>query len=115
MPILEVEVVGDCEDGAAKAIADAVAAAFADEEWSVWVRLRRLLPEDYAESGGGSFEPVFVSVLSLSFREGEQMRATLMRIAVAVAGACGRPLENVHVVYESAAHGRLALGGKMVE
>lgn len=114
MPILEVEVVGECGE-VAKAVADAVAAEFADERWKVWVRLRRLDARDYAESHEGPHTPVFVSVLSLSFREGELMAATMCRIATAVAGAVGRPLENVHVVYEPAARGRLAFGGEMVE
>ena len=106
---------GDCATGTAKAIADAVAKEFEDERWKVWVRLRRLDARDYAESEGGAYTPVFVSVLSLSFREGELMATTLWRIATAVAGAIGRPLENVHVVYEPAARGRLAFGGEMVE
>jgi phenylpyruvate tautomerase PptA (4-oxalocrotonate tautomerase family) len=114
MPILEVEIVGECGE-VAKAVADAVAREFADEEWKVWVRLRRLDPRDYAESEGGSYEPVFVSVLSLSFREGERMATTMRRIATAVAAAVGRPLENVHVTYEPAARGRLAFGGEMAE
>jgi hypothetical protein len=57
MPILEVEVVGECGE-VAKGIADAVAAEFADEEWRVWVRLRRLDAKDYAESEGGAYTPV---------------------------------------------------------
>lgn len=114
MPILEVEVVGECGD-VAKPLADAVAKEFEDERWKVWVRLRRLDAADYAESHEGPHQPVFVSVLSMSFRESELMATTMRRIATAVAGAVGRPLENTHVTYEPAARGRLAFGGEMVE
>ena len=42
------------------------------------MRLRRLPPEDYAESEGGSFEPVFVSVLSSPAMPAPELIAALL-------------------------------------
>ncbi len=116
MPILEVEIVGapETSDGLAARIAVAAGEAL-DKPGGTWVRLRRLEPADYAESDGGppaGVAPVFVRVLERAAPD--DLDARVERLTDAVAAACGRPAENVHVLYEPPAAGRMAFGGRLV-
>jgi hypothetical protein len=117
MPILEVEVVGvpEAPGGLAGVLADEAARALASPG-RTWVRLR-VLPEDrYAEDGGGppaGVRPVFVRVLRAELPARETLESEALLLAEAVARACRRPVENVHVLYEPPARGRVAFGGKL--
>ena len=131
MPILDVEIVSEAEGSAhgaagaddaleptlAQRLADGVAAAWGLGPEDVWVRLRVLPSHRYAESGGTAegVRPVFVSVLRARVPHGERLGADVVSLARAVAKATGRGVENVHVLHEPAAAGRLAFGGRLVE
>jgi phenylpyruvate tautomerase PptA (4-oxalocrotonate tautomerase family) len=119
MPILDVELVGPVPDailhGLARRIADAAGAALEAEPGGTWVKLRCLAPDEYAESGGlpDGVLPVFVSVLLGAPPDGEARAEQVRRVTRAVAEACGRPAANVHVLYQPAAAGRIAFGGRL--
>ena len=121
MPILIVEIVtGPGErvpEGTAAAIADAAAAALGTPPGRTWVRLHVLAGGAYAEDGGGpptGVRPVFVQVLKASVSAQPELEQEISALAAAVARACHRPVENIHIVYEPAAAGRIAFGGKLV-
>ena len=121
MPILNVEIVGEPEVGGerslAQRIADAAGGIFDSPPRGTWVRVQVLPPERYAENDGaeGGVRPVFVHVVKRSVPADKALRAEVAALTVAVATACGRPAENVHVCYEVAAAGRQAFGGTLVD
>jgi phenylpyruvate tautomerase PptA (4-oxalocrotonate tautomerase family) len=119
MPILDVEVVGDVppmvREGLAQRLADAAGEALASRPQGTWVKLRFLDPPAYAENGGaaGGVRPVFVRVLQHTPPSGEARAEEAARLTRAVARACGREPEHVHLLYEAAARGRIAFGGEL--
>jgi phenylpyruvate tautomerase PptA (4-oxalocrotonate tautomerase family) len=121
VPILDIELVGPIDgvsaDGLAARLADATAAVLdPDRPRGTWVRVRHLSRDDYAENAGGPVEgtlPVFVSVLMAAPPDAEQLEHEVHALTEAVADACGRSAEHVHVLYEPAAAGRIAFGGAL--
>jgi phenylpyruvate tautomerase PptA (4-oxalocrotonate tautomerase family) len=121
MPILEIEMVtadaAEPAEGQAAALAGACAKVFDSPEGRTWVRLRTLPRAHYAENGGGppdGVQPVFVSVLKSSPPYGDHRQNEAKKLAEAVAFVLERPPENVHIVYEPAAKGRIAYGGNLL-
>jgi phenylpyruvate tautomerase PptA (4-oxalocrotonate tautomerase family) len=120
MPILDVEiVVGETESTSAlsAAVADGAARVFGSSPGNTWVRLRELPRDRYAENGGGpdpTTRPVFVSVLKAELPAEPQLAEEVAALAREIAAACNRPVENVHVIYEPAAAGRVAFGGRLL-
>lgn len=122
MPILDVRLVGAIPSGEprdlARRIADAAAAVFESRPQGTWVLLD-FVPEDaYAENAGGSplgVRPVIVSILEAEPPVGADRALQAARLARAIAGACGRSEENVHLIYEASARGRVAFGGRIVD
>ena len=122
MPILEVEIVlrpGEVVDvSLPNVIADATAGALGSRPGGTWVRLRTLSHEHYAEDTGGpplGVYPIFVSVLKADVPPPDQLAAEVSRLTQAIAQACDRPAENVHILYQPPARGRIAFGGRLVE
>jgi phenylpyruvate tautomerase PptA (4-oxalocrotonate tautomerase family) len=112
MPILRVEVVAAVlPAGLAQRIADGAASALGTAPGRTWVRLRCLAPEDYAENGADSegLAPVFVELLLR--RPLTEGRATLSALTDAVAEACERPRDRVHILLLPPAAGRMSFGG----
>lgn len=121
MPILDVEVVlapgEDLPPGLAAVLADYAAAVFHSAPGETWVKLRPLAADGYAENSGGpdaGVRPVFVSVLRARWPNPEHRAVELRQLTDAVARACGRPAEHVHVSYAPEAAGRAALGGRLL-
>ena len=121
MPILNVEIVGEAdaagEDSLAQRIADAAGGIFGSPPRGTWVRVRILPARRYAENEGAEpgVHPVFVHVVKRSVPPEEELRAEVAALTEAIAAACERPAENVHVCYEVAAAGRQAFGGTLVD
>jgi len=119
MPILEVEIVLQSSEvlppNLARELADQAAAVFDAGPGTTWVRLRELPAHNYAENGGtpAGVSPVFVSVLKRSLLPLEERRVEAARLAVVIAALCGRPPENVHILYLPVAAGRMAFGGEL--
>jgi hypothetical protein len=121
MPILDVEIVmpagGEIDDSLAARLADLAGEVFGSVAGQTWVRLRPLARDRYAENGGGPPEgvlPVFVDLLLADPPQGGELRSQVHRLTLAIAKACQRPPENVHLFYRAAARGRVAFGGKLV-
>ncbi len=122
MPIFDVQLIGpvpgDVRTGLARRIADASGEALGSPPQRAWVRLRILSAEDYAENAGGpppGVHPVLVSVLQASPSQGAALAEEAARLTRAIAGACRRPAENVHLIYEPPAKGRISFGGSLLE
>jgi phenylpyruvate tautomerase PptA (4-oxalocrotonate tautomerase family) len=122
MPILDVLVVGEppaaVRDDLARRIAEAAAAVLESRPQGTWVHVRVVPPADHAENAGGpdpGVAPVFVRILLRELPARDVLREQASRLAAAVAAACARPAEHVHLIYEPAALGRVAFGGRLVE
>lgn len=121
MPILQVEIVGKPAAGAAglaRRIADAAAVVLKAPPGRVWVRLRFLPRANYAECGGpvpAGIKPVFVNLLKARLGPQKALLKEARALAVAIAKACARPVENVHIFYDPPAIGRAAFGGELLE
>ena len=117
MPILDVEIVtafGETlDEGLARALADLAGEVFGSEPGRTWVRLRQLPESHYAENDAVSVLPVFVSVLLRDLPAGGALRAQAHLLAAGIGEACGRPAENVHILYQPKASGRIAFGGDL--
>ena len=120
MPIVDVEIVGPLAEaaraGLAQRIADAIGVALNSRPQGTWVKVRFLDDGAYAESGAGPPEgakPVFVSVQLAELPAGDVLSQQALQLATAVAEACGRSSESVHIVFEPAALGRVAFGGHL--
>jgi phenylpyruvate tautomerase PptA (4-oxalocrotonate tautomerase family) len=117
MPIIDVEIVSEATlaDGLAQAVADAAGAVLGAPPGETWVRLRRIEPALYAESGGTppDLEPVLVTIVMGRRPDGDRLPGIVTRLTGAVADATGRPAENVHLVFEPDGIGRVAFGGRL--
>ena len=120
MPILDVELVGPVPErvrsGLARRIADGAGEALGSRPQGTWVKLRFLPVEAYAENAGGppaGAQPVLVSVLQAEPPRGDELSEQASRLTAAIAEACSRPHENVHIVFEPPAAGRISFGGRL--
>lgn len=113
MPIVDVEWVS-ADDGPpelARAIADAAGRVFGSAPGATWVRLRPLAAGAYAENETAAApRAVFVRVLARRASIEDRGRCA-SALAAAVAACLARPVENVHVIFEPEADGRVFFGG----
>lgn len=121
MPILEVQIVlrpgEELPPNLASAIADAAAPVFGAPPGNTWVLVKTLPASAYAEDSSSPVEgisPVFVSVLKARRGTTEKLREEALRLTQAIAAACHRPPENVHIPYEPEGVGRISFGGQLV-
>ncbi|MBI5623977.1 MAG: hypothetical protein HY924_09380 [Elusimicrobia bacterium] len=121
MPILEVEIVLDHNEallpGLSQRLADAAGKALGVPPGYAWVRLRALPRKQYAESGSPvpkKIKPVFVSLMKSRLGSTAELRKECAKLCRALAKACGRPKENVHIIYLPEAAGRMSFGGKLM-
>lgn len=121
MPILEVELVlrpdEQLSGDLTASIANAAAEVFRSRPGRTWVKLRTLAPEAYAEDADGlplEVYPVFVSVLKAEIPPADELATEIAGLTRAIAAACDRPSQNVHIRYEPAVSGRMAFGGRLV-
>ncbi|MCM2327360.1 MAG: hypothetical protein NDI88_05690 [Lysobacter sp.] len=120
MPIFDIEIATRPDETVAPALAsdlaDALGAVMDAAPGKVWVRLRTLGPDGYAENLSGTARPfpVFVTLTASAPPEGERLDHVVRQVTDAVAHHARRPAENVHVLVQPAARGRIAFGGKLV-
>lgn len=121
MPLVEAEIVlrpGETlTSNLAGRLADACAEAMGEPPGRTWVRVRGLSPDAYAEDHGGPPEgvhPVFLTVVKARPPVAEELQREVAGLTQAIAEVCGRPPENVHILYEPKAAGRIAFGGEVV-
>ena len=122
MPIVDVEIVGLLVDvaraGLVQRIANAIGAALNSQPQGTWVKVRFLDDGAYAENDADlpvGEQPVFVSVLLAELPDRQVLSEQALQLATAVANACGRSSESVHILFEPAAIGRIAFGGHLQE
>lgn len=118
MPIVDLELVIASEDGDAlprekiSMLADSLGMIFGSPPAGTWLRVRYLPDSRYAENDPSRSEyPVFVTVLKARIADPDGLAEEMRQVAGAVARAVGRPEENVHVLYEPDAAGRIGFGG----
>jgi phenylpyruvate tautomerase PptA (4-oxalocrotonate tautomerase family) len=121
MPVLDVEVVVQPDEILPGDLAGRIAAGagevFGAAPGTTWVKLHRLPAADYAENGtepDAGVHPVFVTVLKARLPEPAALQVEVTALTQVIAAACGRPPENVHVLYQPAGAGRVAFGGRLV-
>lgn len=122
MPIIRVEIVAPPDeplpDRLAARLADGLAALWASPPQGTWVHVSVLDVHHYAENDGGPLPgvaPVFVTVLQARLAAPQQLRTEASAIAGIVAACCARPMEQIHVIFEPPAAGRIAFGGELLE
>lgn len=119
VPIIDVELVGEARVTAelSQRLADVLGEALSSRRGGAWVRVRQLAADHYAENGGleEGVLPVFVTVLERNPPTGPDLVDRIRRITTGVAAVTGRDPDHVHVLYDAAAAGRLAFGGRLVE
>ncbi|MBK6982540.1 MAG: hypothetical protein IPH30_14260 [Betaproteobacteria bacterium] len=119
MPIFDIEIAtrhGETlAPRLANDLADALGAVLGADAGKVWVRLRALAPEAYAENLEGADRPypVFVELTASAPPQGEHLDHVVQQVGEAVAHLADRSPENVHVLVQPAAKGRIAFGGKV--
>lgn len=121
MPILEVEIVTShgesLQPGLAQQLADAAGDVFGTPPGRTWARLRTLSRDQYAENRAAvliDIQPVFVTVLKSRACGTAELKGETAKLCEALAQACGRPKENVHILYLPEAAGRMSFGGELV-
>ena len=122
MPILEVEMVCDntrpFEPEWAQRIADLAGGVFETARGQTWVKMRKLEHTGYAENGVAASEtpsPVFVHVMKKRMGDPEEIQDEVKKLSKGIAEILGKPLENVHIIFDRDAVGRIAFGGEFVE
>ncbi|MDH5265714.1 MAG: hypothetical protein OEX21_13280 [Betaproteobacteria bacterium] len=121
MPIFDIEIVARHGEAfrptLANDLSDALGSVLEAAPGKVWVRLRTLGPEGYAENqcGDGRPFPVFVTLTASAPPLGEHLDHVVRQATDAVARLTGRPAENVHMLVQPAAMGRIAFGGKVTK
>jgi len=119
MPILHVEVVGNSEDFSpdlAQDLADEVGNVLQSRPQGTWVKLQFLNAAAYAENSGAiEGLPIIVSLNQAEPPTGDALKRQVASLAQAIAQVAGRPVENVHIIVEPAAKGRIAFGGNLLE
>jgi phenylpyruvate tautomerase PptA (4-oxalocrotonate tautomerase family) len=100
-----------------QSLADALGELFGSQPSGTWVRARQQQRAYYAENMiefSPDMRPVIVEVLKSELDAGKNLAIEAAAICAVVAQIMGRRTENVHVIYEPAARGRVAFGGQLV-
>ena len=122
MPILDIEIIAS--DSAlglpanlTQSLADEAAQIFGSPQEMVWVKVRVIPSDQYAENGGKpeGVYPVFVTVLKSRVPKGSALENEITGLTQVIANALNCPVENVHIFYQPDGAGRVAFGGKLVE
>lgn len=119
MPILNIEIIGPVEErlmnGLAARLADLAGAALNSRPQGTWVKLHFIPSAHYAENNGGppmGVWPVMVNLVQASVPQGETLAQQADDLASAIATGLERPQENIHILVEPPAKGRIFFGGK---
>jgi len=122
MPILDIEIVAsnstlELPADLTQSLADTIAQVFGTPQGTVWVKVRVIPSEQYAEDNGTPLGvyPVFVTVLKSSVPEGSALKNEIAQLTQIIAKVLNRPDTNVHIFYQPDGTGRVAFGGKLVE
>ena len=126
MPIVTIETLSDAplSDGDAlptsdqlQSLADALGELFGSHPSGTWVRARQQQRAYYAENMieiSREMRPVIVEILKSQLGTEKERAIEAAAVCALVAQVLGRRTENVHVIYQPDARGRVAFGGKLV-
>jgi phenylpyruvate tautomerase PptA (4-oxalocrotonate tautomerase family) len=120
MPIVDIEIMLRADESVDKEMVSDLAEELGDifhtPQGETWIKVHPLSADQYAENGGtpAGVYPVFVAVIKSILPSLEETQNEAAKITGAVAQICGRPSENVHVIYQPEGRGRVAFGGKIV-
>lgn len=126
MPIITIETLSDdllSEEDALptpdqlQALADALGELFGSQPSGTWVKARQQQRAYYAENQielPRDIRPVIVEILKSDEEPVKNLAIEAAAVCALVAQVLDRPTENVHVIYQPAARGRVAFGGKLV-
>ena len=120
MPIVDIEIVlrtnEIIREEVVSELANELGEIFHSSPGETWIKIHPLLADQYAENGGtlDGIYPIFITVMKSKLSSFEEMQEEVANITGAVAQICGRPSDNIHVIYQPAGKGRVAFGGKIV-
>jgi len=100
-----------------QSLADALGELFGSQPSGTWVRARQQQRAYYAENYievSPDMRPVIVEVLKSELSSGRDLDLEAAAVCALVAQVLGRRTQNVHVIYELPARGRVAFGGTLV-
>jgi phenylpyruvate tautomerase PptA (4-oxalocrotonate tautomerase family) len=120
MPIVDIEIVlranESIREEVVSELANELGEIFHSSPGETWIKIHPLSADQYAENGGTPYGiyPIFVTVMKSKLSSFEEMQMEVARITGSIAQICGRPSDNIHVIYQPAGRGRVAFGGKIV-
>lgn len=120
MPILSVEIVVRPDEHIrpelARELADRTGEILGSLPGNTWVKVYPIARENYAENYSQlqDIYPVFISILKATLPSTDILQVEVTKLTAAVAKVCGRPEENVHIVYLPEGTGRVAFGGRLL-
>lgn len=120
MPIVNVEIVLGANETfrpeIVSELAEELGDIFQSPRGGTWIKVYALPAEHYGENGGmpDRVYPIFITITKAELPVPEELGDEVRKITGAVAQICSRPSQNVHVIYQPSAKGRVAFGGKLV-
>ena len=126
MPIVTIETLSDSpisdEDALPtpvqlQSLADSLGALFGSHPSGTWVRARQQQRAYYAENMmevSASLRPVIVEILKANLGTEKERAIEAAAVCALVAQTLDRDIQNVHVIYQPEARGRVAFGGQLV-
>ena len=126
MPIVTIETLSDelfSTDDALptpdqlQSLADSLGELFGSPPSGTWVRARQQQRAYYAENMieiSRDMRPVIVEILKSDVAPGKNLALEAAAVCALVAQVLERRTENVHVIYQPSARGRVAFGGDLV-
>ena len=121
MPQLEIDIVfrpnETLKGDTVQRLADAAGKVFDTPPGKTWVRINPVPRHYWAQNKtvlDSYVGPVVVSVLKRVMPQEEFIEVEARNLTRAIAGILDRPDEDVHIMYEADAVGRVVYGGKMV-
>ena len=120
MPIVTIELLEDDAEQTPsqplQPLADKLGSLFGSRPAETWVKVRSLPRNRYAENGvevAPSVRPVMVEVIKSNLGPRAELASEAELISKLIASHYDRPQENVHVIYQTDAAGRIAFGGRL--
>jgi len=99
-------------------LCDSLGDALGSRQAGTWVKVTYLPRGSYAENRElliPAIRPVFVNITRAEMLESEALAKEANGVAAIVAQHLDRPQENIHVIYEPPALGRIAFGGQLAQ
>ncbi|MEM7247401.1 MAG: hypothetical protein AAF533_18825 [Acidobacteriota bacterium] len=121
MPILDIEIEAERDDEIAPDLAERLASVagrvLETPPGRTWVRVHRLSRCRHAENDEElpvDARPTFVRLLLARWPDEARRSELATRLTAEVAAACDRPADNLTLIFEPPAAGRIAFGGRLV-